>query len=123
MHPTRTRRPRRKADAGARSGQIRMFRSDLSLSARGGHPMRLVAILALAGAVNLGPAFAQQGGMMQGGQGAMMGQREMANLKELAPERAVQAVTDCKGRYLVSTAAGAQPERYAGQRPGRGRGL
>lgn len=68
--------------------------------------MRLVAILALAGAVNIGPAFAQQGGTMQGGPGGMMGQREMANLKELAPERAVQAVKYCKGQYLVSTAAG-----------------
>jgi cytochrome c len=44
------------------------------------------------------------GGMM--GRGGMMGQRDMANLKELPPERAVQAVRYCKGRYLVSTAAG-----------------
>lgn len=38
--------------------------------------------------------------------GGMMGQREMANLKELPPERAVQAVRYCRGRYLVSTVAG-----------------
>jgi cytochrome c len=51
-------------------------------------------------------ALAQQGGTMQGGPGGMMGQREIANLKELAPERTVQAVKYCKGQYLVSTAAG-----------------
>ncbi len=44
------------------------------------------------------------GGMM--GRGGMMGPREMANLKELTPESAVQAVKYCKGQYLVSTAAG-----------------
>jgi cytochrome c len=43
-----------------------------------------------------------EGGMM----GGMMGQREMANLKELPPERTVQAVKYCKGQYFVTTAAG-----------------
>ena len=55
------------------------------------------------------PGQRKPGGMMQRGQGGMMGMtgpREMANLKELAPERAVQAVKYCKGQYLVSTAAG-----------------
>lgn len=44
-----------------------------------------------------------EGGMMGGGR---MGQREMANLKQLPPERTVQAVKYCKGQYFVSTAAG-----------------
>jgi hypothetical protein len=48
--------------------------------------MRCIAIIPVLGAL---PAFAQQGDMMQGGQGGMMGQRQMANLKELSPERAV----------------------------------
>lgn len=68
--------------------------------------MRHFMIVALVTALSASPTFAQQGGMMQGGQGGMMGQRDMANLKELPPERAVQAVKYCKGRYLVSTAAG-----------------
>jgi cytochrome c len=46
------------------------------------------------------------GEMMPRGEGGMMGQREMANLKELPPERAVQGVRYCKGQYLVRTAAG-----------------
>lgn len=45
------------------------------------------------------------GGMMQGGPGGMLGQGEMPDLKELPPERVVQAVRYCTGRY-VSTAAG-----------------
>ena len=45
-----------------------------------------------------------QGGMM--GRGGMMGQREIPNLKELPPDRTVQAVKYCKGQYVVSTAAG-----------------
>ena len=44
--------------------------------------------------------------MMPRGEGGMMGQREMANLKELPPERTVQAVKYCKGQYFVTTAAG-----------------
>jgi cytochrome c len=44
-----------------------------------------------------------EGGMMGGGR---MGQREMANLKALPPERTVQGVKYCKGQYFVSTAAG-----------------
>lgn len=68
--------------------------------------MRLVAIFAAAVALGAGPALAQQGGMMQGGQGGMMGQRAMANLKQLPPERTVLGVKYCKGQYLVSTAAG-----------------
>lgn len=68
--------------------------------------MRRFAIVTFVTALSASPALAQQGGMMQGGQGGMMGQREMANLKELPPERAIQAVKYCKGRYLVSTAAG-----------------
>lgn len=36
----------------------------------------------------------------------MMGEPQMADLKKLLPERAVQAVKYCKGRYFVSTAAG-----------------
>ena len=36
----------------------------------------------------------------------MMGQREMADLKRLPPERAVQAVKYCRGQYFVGTAAG-----------------
>lgn len=68
--------------------------------------MRLVAILVLAGALGAGPALAQQGGMMQPGQGGMMGQRQMLNLKELPPERTVEAVRYCKGQYFVSTTAG-----------------
>src|SRR3546814_12335463 len=65
-------------------------------------------IVNIPGVANWGalPAFDQQGDMIQGGQGEMMGQREMPNLKELAPERAVQAVKYCKGQYLVSTGAG-----------------
>lgn len=65
--------------------------------------MRIVAMLAVICAIGAAPAVAQQGGMMGGG---MMGQREMANLKELSPERTVQAVKYCKGQYFVSTAAG-----------------
>jgi len=68
--------------------------------------MKRVGIISFVAALGASPALAQQGGMMQGGQGGMMGQREMANLKELAPERAVQAVKYCKGQYLVSTGAG-----------------
>lgn len=68
--------------------------------------MGRIGILAFVAALNAGPAFAQQSDMMQGGQGGMMGQREMTNLKALSPERAVQAVRYCKGQYLVSTAAG-----------------
>jgi cytochrome c len=57
------------------------------------------------------PGPREPGGMMQRGQGGMrgggmMGQREMANLKELPPERTVQAVKYCKGQYFVATAAG-----------------
>lgn len=68
--------------------------------------MRRIAIIPVAAALGAVPAFAQHGDMMQGGEGGMMGQRELANLKELVPERAVQAVKYCKGQYLVSTAAG-----------------
>src|SRR3546814_20173240 len=68
--------------------------------------MRRIAIIPVVAILGALPAFAQQGDMMQGGQGEMMGQREMPNLKELAPERAVQAVKYCKGQYLVSTGAG-----------------
>lgn len=68
--------------------------------------MRRIAIIPVVAALGAVPAFAQQGDMMQGGEGGMMGQRELANLKELVPERAVQAVKYCKGQYLVSTAAG-----------------
>ena len=68
--------------------------------------MRRIAIVPVVAVLSAVPAFAQQGDMMQGGQGEMMGQREMPNLKELAPKRAVQAVKYCKGQYLVSTAAG-----------------
>src|SRR3546814_9930755 len=60
--------------------------------------MRRIAIIPVVAILGALPAFAQQGDMMQGGQGEMMGQREMPNLKELAPERAVQAVKYCKGR-------------------------
>lgn len=52
------------------------------------------------------PDSRRPGGMMPRGEGGMMGQREMANLKQLPPERAVQAVKYCKGQYLVTTAAG-----------------
>ena len=66
--------------------------------------MGRIGIVAFAAALNAGPAFAQQGDTMQGGQGGgMMGQREMTNLKALSPERTVQAVRYCKGQYLVST--------------------
>lgn len=74
--------------------------------------MSRFGIAAFIAVLSFGPAMAQQGGMMQGGQGGMMGrggmmgQREIANLKELPPERAVQAVKYCKGQYVVSTAAG-----------------
>ena len=69
--------------------------------------MGRIGIVAFAAALNAGPTFAQQGDMMQGGQGGgMMGQREMTNLKAFSPERTVQAVRYCKGQYLVSTAAG-----------------
>ena len=68
--------------------------------------MRRFAIAAFVTALSASPVVAQQGGMMQGNQGGMMGQREMANLKELPPERAVQEIKYCKGQYLVSTAAG-----------------
>ncbi|KAB2916394.1 MAG: hypothetical protein F9K29_11670 [Hyphomicrobiaceae bacterium] len=44
--------------------------------------------------------------MMPRGESGMMGQREMANLKQLPPERTVGAVKYCKGQYFVSTAAG-----------------
>ena len=50
--------------------------------------------------------MAQQGGMMQGGQGGMMSQREMVNLKDPPPELKVESVRYSKGQYFVSTAAG-----------------
>jgi len=43
---------------------------------------------------------------MQRAPRGMMSEPEMADLKKLPPERAVQAVKYCKGQYLVSTAAG-----------------
>jgi cytochrome c len=50
------------------------------------------------------------GGMMPRGKGGMMGgmmgEREIANLKQLSSERSVQAVKYCKGRSFLSTGAG-----------------
>jgi cytochrome c len=70
--------------------------------------MRIFAIVTIAGLIGIGPAVAQQGGMMPGGQGGMMQPRhgETPNLKQLPPERTVQGVKYCNGQYLVNTAAG-----------------
>jgi len=69
----------------------------------------VLAAFALAPAVHAQtqpPDSRRSGGMMPRGEGGMMGQREMANLRELPPERTVQAVKYCKGQYFVTTAAG-----------------
>ena len=68
--------------------------------------MRLVITLVVVGALGVGSALAQQGGMMSGGRGGMMGGDEMAPLKEQPPERTVEAVRYCEGQYFVTTAMG-----------------